>query len=320
MAKRLKIRKKVKVVIVLIIFGIIATYAGINIYKKEMYKKTYEYKLINHGYTEKETELLLKNFKKDKERDFFLNNEVDKNYIKILKEKYYIPKNYFKYIEYLGNNPTLELEDIIRTINIHRDQEFYKIKLTADTSKNELMLVNKYYLLNDYTPDDLVYISQKYAWGDKNSKQIRKVCYDAFIDMWESAKEDGYQLMINSAYRKPEDQETIYNNYKNKRGEKYADSIAARPGSSEHETGLALDIFSIKNTNKNTFKDSPEAAWLKDNAHNFGFILRYPLEKENITGYNYESWHYRYVGKKAAKYCYDNDITFDEYYAYFVEK
>ena len=320
MAKRLKLKKKVWVFLILIIFGFIAIYAGIKIHQNIVYKKTYEYKLINHGYSKKETQLLLSNFKTNKEREFFLNKEVNKNYINILNEKYCIHKNYFKYIEYLEKNPNKEIKDIIRIINIHRDQDFYKIKLPVNTSKNELMLVNKYYILENYTPEDLVYISQNYAWGDKNSKQIKKDCYDAFIDMWHGAKEDGYQLMINSAYRKHEDQENIYNNFKKKRGERYADSVAARPGASEHETGLALDIFSIKNSNKNTFKDTPEATWLKDNAYKYGFILRYPEGKENITGYSYESWHYRYVGKKAAKYCYDNDLTFDEYYAYFVEK
>lgn len=125
--------------------------------------------------------------------------------------------------------------------------------------------------------------------------------------------------MINSSYRSYEDQEIVYNNYKNSSGERFADSIAARPGSSEHQTGLALDIFSKTNTNKNTFSQTDEAKWLKENAHNFGFILRYPEDKVDITGYSFESWHYRYVGKDIATYIYENDITYEEYYAYFLE-
>ena len=101
---------------------------------------------------------------------------------------------------------------------------------------------------------------------------------------------------------------------------KYADSIASRPGASEHQTGLTLDIFSKDNSNKNTFKDTEVFKWLKDNSYKFGFILRYPEDKVKVTGYGYESWHYRYVGKKIAKYIYENNITFEEYYAYFIEK
>ena len=137
--------------------------------------------------------------------------------------------------------------------------------------------------------------------------------------MWNSANKEGYYLMINSSFRNYQDQESVYNNYKNTSGQTYADSIATRPGFSEHQTGLALDIFSKNNTNKNTFKDTPEAKWLKENAYKYGFILRYPEEFEEVTGITFEPWHYRYVGKDIAKYIYENNITFDEYYAYFLE-
>ena len=180
------------------------------------------------------------------------------------------------------------------------------------------MLVNKYYLLSkDYIPSDLVTISKDYSWGD--DQKVRKVAMDAFIEMWNAAKENGYYLMISSSYRTYEEQEIVYNNYQ-KQGSKYADSIAARPGASEHQTGLTLDIFSKTNSNRKTFKDSEEAKWLKENSYKYGFILRYPEDKVNVTGYNYESWHFRYVGKKIAKEVYEKNITFDEYYAYYIEK
>ena len=321
MKKKLKLKKKVWFFLILIIFVIIGITVGNKVYQKKQYQKTYEYKLLNHGYNEKETKIILNTFKDKNEREFFLKNKPNKLYLNILKEKYYKPSNFFQYIEYLEKNSNKELKEIIRIINTHRDKDFYELKIDTDISKDTLMLVNKYYSLNkEYIPEDLVYISQKYAWGEKNSKQIRKVCYDAFIEMWKKAKEDGYQLMINSAYRKPQEQEEIYNYYKENRGEKYADKIAARPGSSEHETGLALDIFSIKNSNKSTFEETDEAKWLEDNAYKYGFILRYPKDKKDITGYEYESWHYRYIGIDAATKCHNDDITFDEYYAYYVEK
>ena len=95
-----------------------------------------------------------------------------------------------------------------------------------------------------------------------------------------------------------------------------ADTYSARPGSSEHQTGLAVDI----NAADDWFNNTKEAKWLANNAYKYGFILRYPKGKEYITGYQYESWHYRYVGEKVAKYIYEHDITYEEYYATFILK
>ena len=220
----------------------------------------------------------------------------------------------------MNENNDLDLSSIIRNINIHLDKDFYEVAYYTDTSLDTAMLVNKYYLLSsDYAPDDLVTVPQTYSWGDAGSQQVREVAYTAFLDMWNAAEEEGYYLMINSSYRSYADQETVYNNYKNSSGERYADSIAARPGSSEHQTGLAIDVFSRTNTNRNTFTDSAEAIWLAENSYKFGFILRYPEDKVDITGYSYESWHFRYVGEDIATYIYENDITLEEYYAYFLE-
>ena len=117
--------------------------------------------------------------------------------------------------------------------------------------------------------------------------------------MWQKAKSENLNLIVNSSYRDYESQENVWNNYEARNGEEYADSIAARPGYSEHQTGLALDIITY-GANKNTFEDTDEFKWLQKNAHKYGFILRYPKDKEDITGYEYESWHYRYVGVEAA--------------------
>ena len=214
------------------------------------------------------------------------------------------------------------LTSVVRNINIHLDKNFYEEEFNTDVSKDTSMLVNKYYLLgSDYAPSDLVTISQTYSWGDAGSQKTRKVTYDAFLEMWNAAQEEqGYYLMVSSSYRSYQEQEIVYNNYKKTRGQKYADSIAARPGASEHQTGLTLDIFNKLNNNKNTFKDTDTAKWLENNAYRFGFILRYPEDKVKVTGYSYEAWHFRYVGKEIAKYVYENNITFEEYYAYYIEK
>ena len=97
-----------------------------------------------------------------------------------------------------------------------------------------------------------------------------------------------------------------------------ADLKAARPGYSEHQTGLALDI-TTRLAEDEEFVNTEEFSWLKENAHKYGFILRYPEGKENITGYSYEPWHYRYVGIDVATKIYNENITFDEYYAYYIE-
>ena len=318
MKKRKKLKKEVYYFLAIIIFIVLASIFGINKYKEYKYHQTYEYKLLEHGYDNTSTKKILKTFNNNDDLDYFLKNEVNEKYIAIIKEKYFLKKNFYQYIDYLNKNKKMDTSKIVRNINVHLDKKFYELNLNTDITKDTSMLVNKYYLLNkDYVPDDLVNVSQTYSWG--SNQRVRKVAYDAFLDMWEQAKTDGFYLMISSSYRSYEEQEIVYNNYK-KQGTKYADSLAARPGASEHQTGLTLDIFSKTNSNRQTFKDSEEAKWLLNNSYKFGFILRYPENLVNVTGYNYEAWHFRYVGKNIATYIHDNNISFDEYYAYYIEK
>lgn len=318
MKKRKKLKKEVYYFLAIIIFIVLASIFGVNKYKEYKYHQTYEYKLLEHGYDNTSTKKILKTFNNNDDLDYFLKNEVNEKYISIINEKYFLKKNFYHYIDYLNKNKKMDTSKIVRNINIHLDKKFYELNLNTDITKDTSMLVNKYYLLTkDYVPDDLVNVSQTYSWG--SNQKVRKVAYDAFLDMWEQAKTDGFYLMISSSYRSYEEQEIVYNNYK-KQGTKYADSLAARPGASEHQTGLTLDIFSKTNSNRQTFKDSEEAKWLLDNSYKFGFILRYPENLVNVTGYNYEAWHFRYVGKNIATYIHDNNISFDEYYAYYIEK
>ena len=183
-------------------------------------------------------------------------------------------------------------------------------------SKEDLILVNKYnYLTEDYEPDDLVKIPLQYAYDDN---KIRKHVYEAFKDMWHAANKEGLTLIVTSSYRSYIEQEKINKSYTNQKGQEWADSVSARAGYSEHQTGLTLDIVTYNSTMDN-FEDSEEFKWLKQNSYKYGFILRYPKDKTYITGYDYESWHYRYVGKKVAKEIHDLDITYDEYYAYYLK-
>ena len=137
--------------------------------------------------------------------------------------------------------------------------------------------------------------------------------------MYNKALEQEIKLIINSSYRNFKSQEDTYNDLRKTFGSKRADAQAARPGHSEHETGLAIDIFTPGNTGTGNFKDSNAYTWLKEHAHEFGFIERYPEGKEYLTGYAFESWHWRYVGIPVATQIHEEQITFDEYYAYYIE-
>ena len=123
-------------------------------------------------------------------------------------------------------------------------------------------------------------------------------------------------IIVDSGYRSYEYQEKVLKSLIEKKGEK-AYRLVALPGSSEHQTGLAMDIAYMKNgIYSDDVKDSDkEVEWMKKNSYKYGFILRYPKGKEEITGYDYEPWHYRFVGINLAKILYDQNITMEEYYS-----
>ncbi len=237
--------------------------------------------------------------------------------IDIIKEDYYLKDRLNRYIEYHDKNNKKSPKEVIQDVNSNLDYEFYTNTSSTDTSKGILMIVNKYYKLDkNYVPDDLVYVDSKY--GAK--KQMSKVALDAFIKMFDDAKKQGYNLYIASPYRSYDYQTTLYNNYVKSDGKKEADTYSARPGYSEHQTGLAADIMARGNSSLNDFEKTKEFDWMKKNSYKYGFILRYPKGKEYITGYIYEPWHYRYVGLDAAKVIYEKGLTYEEYYAYYVDK
>lgn len=123
------------------------------------------------------------------------------------------------------------------------------------------------------------------------------------------AKKEGLDIHLSSGFRSYDYQKRIYNNYVNAYGQSTADTFSARPGHSEHQTGLAIDVNSIDDS----FAATPESAWLASNAHRYGFIIRYPKGKEHITGYKYESWHIRYLGVDTATAVYNSGLTLEEY-------
>ncbi len=132
---------------------------------------------------------------------------------------------------------------------------------------------------------------------------------EALNDMFAAAKKDGLKLFICSGYRTYAYQKSLYNRYVDRDGKEKADTYSARPGHSEHQTGLAFDLNKVDDS----FDGTPEAIWIAEHAHEYGFIVRYPKGKQEITGYKYEPWHVRYIGVEKAKAVYESGLCLEEY-------
>lgn len=206
------------------------------------------------------------------------------------------------------------IRDLVEFVNTKRYLTYYEDDESANIEKYGIhVLVNKYYYLDeDYEPDDLVKVEGKYGIG-----QLRKEAYEAYIRMQEDANKEGYNFYITSPYRSYSTQEKLYNSYLNNDIQANVDIYSARPGSSEHQLGLAADILKSGYDFGNFFT-APEAKWLADNSYKYGFILRYPESKINITGYKYEPWHFRYVGDIAED-VYKSGVTYDEYFEKYIK-
>lgn len=222
---------------------------------------------------------------------------------------------YDRYVHYSDETGDSEYDTVI-FVNLDLDKDDYFEALPVNDFSVD-MLVNKHrYLNEDFTPPDLVTIDSEYA--SSNDFQCSHIALNAFIDMYNAALKDGYSLIINSAYRSYQDQTDISNEYLTSYGQAYVDKYVAKPGYSEHQTGLAFDIGS---RNSSVFQNSREYGWLKEHAHEYGFILRYDEKNEDITGFRKEPWHYRYVGKDIANYIYQhNNMSLEEYYVLFINR
>ena len=177
--------------------------------------------------------------------------------------------------------------------------------------ESDMILVNKEYALpSDYVPSDLSYPDVAYAQGVAESKkQMREDAARALEKMFAAALEDEIELLAISGYRSYWTQRNIYEKRLQEMGEDHVSKYNARPGHSEHQTGLAYDVNSLEYS----FGDTAEGIWLAENCHLYGFIIRYPQGKEEITGYNYEPWHIRYLGVETATAVYESGLTLEEY-------
>lgn len=189
------------------------------------------------------------------------------------------------------------------------ENDFYKDIKGVNTNNYDFIVNKNYKLEETYIPNDLEEISLEYSCKNKH---LRKIARINFEKMAKAAKKEGFNIVAVSTYRSYDYQEKLYNNYVNEKGSYYADMASARAGHSEHQTGLAVDIADLS-LDYDNFENTKEFYWVKENAHKYGFIMRYPKAKFHITGFKYEPWHYRYVGTNIATYIYKNNITLEEY-------
>ncbi|WP_236286149.1 M15 family metallopeptidase [Paenibacillus allorhizoplanae] len=180
------------------------------------------------------------------------------------------------------------------------------------------VLVNKMNSLpSSYEPTDLVYPNIAFTFSEKiDKRKMRQVAATAIEKLFAGAAKDGAPLAGVSAYRSYATQKSLFEAYVKKDGEEKAKTYSAVPGTSEHETGLAIDVTGSngKCAAADCFGGTKEAIWLEKHAGEYGFIIRYPQGKAAITGYQYEPWHLRYVGADIAKEIQSKNLTMEEYY------
>lgn len=226
---------------------------------------------------------------------------------------YYIESKLQAYEEYATAHPDYSVDKIVTFVNIGLENEFYSNTKIIENPSDILVLCNKYNSLPaDYVPSDLVEVTGANAAA--GGLKLRKEAAEAFDRLCAGAKEAGYSIYAASTYRSYSYQKSLYNNYVASDGAAKADTYSARPGFSEHQTGLAVDVKNATTVYDN-FGSTKEYQWAKDNIHKYGFIIRYLPSTIDITGYKSEEWHFRYVGVETATAVYNSGLTYDEYYA-----
>lgn len=223
----------------------------------------------------------------------------------------------------LNNYQKNEMEKI--TASLGKINNSKKLDEKLNSSSNNLELVSNNYqdkysvIINKANPisEEMVnnYVLTNVEDNMYNGIKLEQETYNNYLKLKENLLERGYYINIRSGFRTFNESRLIYNSYAKEKGINYAEKYVAKPGTSEHNTGLAFDF--IISSDKNAYKtnyESDEYFYLENIAYLYGFIIRYPKGKENVTGYNYEPWHLRYVGTSLAKYLKKNNLTLEEYY------
>ncbi|WP_245676778.1 M15 family metallopeptidase [Bacillus solimangrovi] len=190
-------------------------------------------------------------------------------------------------------------------------------KMVIANPENQLVLVNKTnYLPSDYKPEQLVVPNVPFYFEEViQKKHMRQDAAAALEELFAASEKQGLSLVAASGYRSYERQAEIYQAQVRQVGEEKANEAVAIPGQSEHQTGLAIDVTSAEMNFKllESFEDTNEGKWLREHAHEYGFIIRYPKGKEETTGYQFEPWHIRFVGKEVAQILFSENLTLEQY-------
>jgi D-alanyl-D-alanine carboxypeptidase len=233
-------------------------------------------------------------------------NQVDSDVMAML--HYYEENRRSRYTAYQVANPDMAVDDVVWRVDVNLDRDFYAKPVELPDTKALPLLVNKYYKLpDDFVPERLVAVEGKY--------EVTPQAQKAYKEMKAAFRKDDMEIAITSAYRSISDQQKLYNRYLNENNNDVAavDASTARPGHSEHNTGLAIDLIG-PNGEMEAFGDTEESTWIAENAYKYGYIVRYTEENSEVTGFKPEPWHITFVGKKAAKAMHDEGIeSLEEY-------
>lgn len=259
--------------------------------------------------------------------DVIKANTYNENIINYLSLDYFNEENLDRYIKYENDENKLDsvydtavidsnytYEDTVTFVNAYLDKDYYTNDIYLDNEEASKIdvIVNKYYKLDsNYEPSDLTKINSKFASG--SNQRLRKEAAVQFEEMASDALDNGYKIYAGSTYRSYDYQLGLYNRYVAQDGFDEAETYSARAGYSEHQLGLAVDI--INGRWQYLSENDDEYTWLINNCYKYGYILRYPRNKEYITGYVFEDWHFRYLGIKLATKVYNSGLTYDEYIA-----
>lgn len=269
--------------------------------------------LLTKSYNGEEIDYILKNYLSN------IDILLDMDYINILEFKNLNNFNIDKlerYLKYQKDNDKYDLKTVVTYVNIGLDLKGYssfKTYTNKEAEEDLTILVNKYHKLpDDYEPNDLVALSYNSGYTYK----LRREAAEKFEELTSAGLLENVIFYPYSAYRSYETQKSLYNRYKERDGEEEADTYSARPGFSEHQLGLAVDVRSSTLSSNLTSNDYK---WMQDNSYKYGFIIRYPKGKQHVTQFMEEPWHIRYLGVELATKVHDSGLTYDEYYDQYID-
>ncbi|WP_370871814.1 M15 family metallopeptidase [Alkalibacillus salilacus] len=223
--------------------------------------------------------------------------------------------------EALENKPNIELSGDEETDEANEEQESNEtnngdVTVVDEPTAMDVVVNKQRKLPEGYEPPDLTTPNVEFHVVNNERKYMRAEAAKALEDLFQEAEQQGHQLVGISGYRSQQTQAAVFASNVDRNGREHALQYSAQPGHSEHQTGLTMDISTPQNDYALTesFGNSAAGQWVAENAHEYGFVIRYPEGKSDITGYGYEPWHLRYFGESIATEIHEAGVTVEEYY------